>query len=244
MSISVRAVRAGALTLLVGLMGALPAAAIPVYADGTTGGEGFDPADVAAAIAAGADAPTVVTGIAGDPSSVIESITTPLGITGSKGKNKANPSRGTSTWTITIADDAPEEALDNLALVILGHSASDPLKYKHQNVGLDVETDLPWLFVTPGGVSVAGTGGAPGPDGPIYVAFLLGDVEAGGTYHMPIEYLLGQKLKKAKNEAGDKVLMFPLYAYSVVSVPAPEPSTLALLAFGALAVGFAARRAR
>jgi hypothetical protein len=242
MRFSVRAVRAVVLGLLASLVGALPAAAIPVYADGTTG-NGFDPADVAAAIAAGADAPTVVQGIAEDPTDVILDVVTPHLISGSKGKNKANPSRGTSTWTVTIAEDAPEEALDNLALVILGHSASDPLKYKHENVGLDIETDLPWLFVTPGGVSVAGTGGGPG-DGPVYVAFLLGDVEAGGTYQVPIEYLLGQKLKKAKNEFGEKVLMFPLYSFSVVSVPAPEPSTLALLALGALAVGLAARRAR
>jgi hypothetical protein len=244
MRFSVRAVQAAALGLAACLAGAAPASAIPVYGDGTTR-DGFDPVDVAAAIAAGADAPTVVEGIADDPTDVILDIVTPHLITGSKGKNKSNPSRGSSVWTITIAEDAPEEALDNLALVILGQSATDPRKYKFKNVGLDFPTTLPWLFVTPGGgASVAGTGGEPSQDGPVYVAFLLGDVEAGGTYQIPIEYLLGQKLKKAKNEFGERVLMFPQYAFSVVSVPAPEPSALALLAFGAVAAGIAARRAR
>ena len=88
------------------------------------------------------------------------------------------------------------------------------------------------------------TAGSSGSD-PVYVAFLLGDLEAGEDYQMPIEYLLGQKLKKGKNAAGEKVFMFPRYAYAVVSVSSvPEPSTLALLALGAATVGLAARRAR
>jgi hypothetical protein len=62
---------------------------------------------------------------------------------------------------------------------------------------------------------------------------------------VPIEYLLGQKLKKGKNAAGEKVFMFPRYSYAVVSVSGvPEPSTLGLVALGAVAIAFVKRRSR
>jgi hypothetical protein len=242
MRFSVRAVRAVVLGLAACLAGAAPAAAIPVsvYGDGTTPQGGFDPNDVQNAINQGASAPTVVEDI--DRVASWLEITTPDGIPGTKGKNKQNPSRGTSTWTLHIDDQAPAEALQDVALVILGHSLLDPIKkYKDENVGLEIDTELPWLFVTEGGViSVAGEGPGGGLEGEIYVAFFLGDLEAGGEYEIPIEYLLGQKLKKKNG-----TFIFPLYSYGVVAnVPAPEPSTLALLALGALAVGLAARRAR
>jgi hypothetical protein len=229
--------------LLGGIASALPAAATPVdvYADGSTD-FGFDPADVAAAIAAGANAPTPVGVMSGGGSWL--DITTPHGISGTKGKNKLNPSKGSSTWTLHIAGNAPAAALEDFALVILGHDPNDPIdKYATGNVGLAIDTELPWLFVTPGG-GIGPTGA--GASGPVYVAYLLGDLEAGESYSIPIEYLLGQKLKKAKNEFGEKVLMFPRYSYAVVSLGevVPEPSTLALLALSALAAGAAARRAR
>jgi hypothetical protein len=241
MSFSSLALRAVALGLVAWVAGTVPAAAIPVYADGSAD-YGFDPADVAAAIAAGANDPIGV-GPMGDGLPWLR-ITTPDGISGVKGKDKLNPSKGTSTWTLHLSDNAPADALEDFALVILGHDPNDPIqKYKSQNVGLDVETSLPWLFVTPDSVSVSTTGGPTAS--PVYVAFLLGDLEAGEDYQIPIEYLLGQKLKKGKNAAGEKVYMFPRYAYAVVSISGvPEPSALALLALGALSLGLAARRAR
>lgn len=233
MSSSCRSLRAIAFTLLAGwAAGALPAAALPVdvYADGSTD-FGFDAADVGAAIALGADEPTGVGPL--DDGLPWLTITTPEGILGVKGKNESNPTRGTSTWTLHIAEGAPEEALEDFALVILGHDPNDPIqKYKSENVGLTVDTELPWLFVTPEGAT-----------SPIYVAYLLGDLVAGEDYEIPIEYALAQKPKKTKNELGEKVFTFPRYAYAIVSIPVPEPSTLVLLALGAASLA-AARRAR
>lgn len=243
MSFSSLKLRVLALGLVGWVASVIPAAAIPVYADGSTD-YGFDPADVAAAIAAGANAPTEV-GTLGDGVPWL-TITTPDGISGVKGKDKQNPSMGSSTWTLHLSANAPADALEDFALVILGHDPNDPIKkYKTENVGLDVETSLPWLFVTPASVNISTTGG-PSGSAPIFVAFLLGDLEAGNDYEIPIEYLLGQKLKKVgKNDEGEKVYMFPRYAYAVVSISGvPEPSALALLALGAAALGFAARRAR
>jgi len=218
-----------ALGLWVGLAG--PAAALPVsvYADGTTE-FGFDPADVAAAINLGADEPTEVGELT---NSGFFDITTPHGISGVKGKNKENPSRGSSIWTLHVDPQTPEGLLQNFALVILGHDPNDPIgKYKTENVGLEIDTEVPWQFVTSDG------------EDPVYVAYLLGDLEAGESYDIPIEYLLGQKLKKAKNEFGEKVLMFPLYSYALVQVDVPEPSVLGMLLVGAGAVALARRRAR
>lgn len=225
--------RAVALGLSIGcLASALPAAAtpVPVYADGSTE-FGFDPSDVSAAIAAGASEPTEV-GTLGDGVPWL-TITTPNGISGVKGKDKSDPSRGSSIWTLHLSDAAPEAELANFALVILGHDPNDPIqKYKTENVGLEIDTELPWLFVTPEG------------EDPVYVAYLLGDLEPGGDYQIPIEYLLAQKLKKGKNSSGEKVFIFPRYAYAIVSISGtvPEPSTLALLLLGAVSVGVAARR--
>jgi hypothetical protein len=202
---------------------AASAHALPVtlYANGTPS-TGFDPADVAAALAAGASAPTPVVGLGGGDGYF--SITTPTGIPGVKGKSKRKPSRGTSTWTLRVAPETPADLLQNFCLVILGHDPNDPRKYKTKNVGLQVGTDLPWRLVTPlaGGVT--------------YVAYQLGELEAGQSYEIPIEYRVGQKLKKKKG-----VFIFPRYAVAYLSLP--EPSTL-MLGLAGFAFALVARRKR
>ena len=225
--------RAVALAVLVAwVSSASPSAALPVtiYADGTTD-FGFDPADVAAAIAAGASEPTEVNGLTDGVPFI--TITTPNGLEGLRGKDRTEPSRGASIWTIHVSAQTPEALLQDFALVILGHDPNDPIgKYETGNVGLEIDTEVPWLFVTPEG------------EDPIYVAYLLGDLVAGNSYEVPIAYRLAQKLKKAgKDENGNKIFTFPRYAYAVVSIPeiVPEPSTLALLALAA-AAGLARRR--
>jgi hypothetical protein len=222
---------------------ALPAAAVPVsvYADGSSD-FGFDPDDVAAAIGAGAHAPTAIGPL--DDGSPWLRITTPTGISGSKGKSKAKPSKGSSTWTLHIDAAAPEQELANVALVILGHDPNDPVRgYRTENVGLTVDTSLPWMFVTPGVTTLSSS--EPAASGPVYVAYLLGDLKPGQSYQIPVDYLLGQKLKKGKKLGGKgKAYLFPRYTYAVVSLSLPEPGTLALLALAALAVGVGTRRAR
>ena len=215
--------RVSALVLLVS--GLLTAAAhglpITLYANATPS-TGFDPADVALAVAAGAGAPTPVDGLY-DGDGYFH-VTTPNGIPGVKGKNKKTPSRGTSTWTLHVAPETPADLLQNFCLVILGHSPNDPFKYKTKNVGLEIGTDLPWQLVTPW----AG--------GPTYLAYQLGDLEAGQSYEIPIEYRLGQKLKKKRG-----VYFFPLYTVAYLSLP--EPSTLVLGLTG-IAFALGARRKR
>jgi hypothetical protein len=241
MRVSTSAVRAVALGLLACFAGAAPATALPVavYGDGETG-FGFDPDDVSAAIGAGA-APPAAVDLSGNTPWL--TITTPDSLNNAtRGKNKDNPSQGESTWTLHIAPNAPVDALEDFVFVILGHDPTDPIgKYKSENVGLTIDTELPWMFVTPDGVGATGTGGG---SAPVYVGFHFDDeLQPGGSYEIEVDYLLAQKLKKGKNAQGEKVFFFPRYSYAVVSgVPAPEPSTLALLALGALAVGGAASR--
>jgi hypothetical protein len=111
--------------------------------------------------------------------------------------------------------------------VILGHDRHDPMKYKTKKVGLEISTSLPWLLVE--------NESAPGM---VHLAFSLGDLEAGGSYEIPIEYRLAGKLKKKHGE-----YIFPRYAIAFLSAPllVPEPGTLALLG-AALAASFLARK--
>jgi len=207
------------------LLFAAPAGALPVtvYADGNAD-YGFDPNDVAAAIAAGAGEPILLSGLFGGQG--FFSITTPNGIPGVKGKNKGKPAKGSSTWTLQIDGAVGPELLANFYVVILGHDPNDPLKYKTENVGLEIGTALPWLFVKPGS------------GGPTYVAFKadqICELEPGGTCQIPIEYRVGQKLKKKKGK-----FFFPRYSVAFVAVP--EPSAWMMLF--AAALGLAARRSR
>jgi len=222
--------RAAALGLLLGLAasaGPASALSVTVYADGTTD-YGFDPADVAAAIGAGVGSPTQVSGL--DNGDGFFHITTPSGIPGVKGKNKTNPSQGSSVWTLHVDAATPADRLENFSLVILGHDPGDPIKgYKTGNVGLELNlpqsSPVPWILVDPGS------------GGPTYVAFQLGDLEAGGSYDLPIEYRIGQKLKKKNG-----VNIFPRYAVAYAA-DVPEPSVV-MLGIGAVAfaLALAARR--
>lgn len=223
--ISARATARGCLLALL-LLCASAASALPVtlYAD-RNAISGFDPLDVAAAIQQGAAEPIPVSGLIGGQEYF--SVTTPDGIPGVKGKNRKKPSMGTSTWTLHIAEETPAELLGDFFLVILGHDRHDPMKYKTKKVGLEVSTSLPWLLVE--------NESAPGM---VHLAFSLGDLEAGGTYEIPIEYRLAGKLKKKHGE-----YIFPRYAIAFLSAPlvVPEPGTLALLG-AALAAAWAARK--
>jgi len=212
--------RVSASGFLLSLLLAASADALPItlYAN-RDASSGFDPADVARAVGAGAGAPTQVDGLSdGDGYFHVSAAN---GFQGVKGKSKRKPSRGTSRWTLHVAPETPEELLQNFCLVILGHAPDDPL-YKTKNVGLQIDTDLPWQLVTPW----AG--------GPTYLAYRLGELEAGHSYEIPIEYRVGQRLEKKKG-----VFIFPRYAVAYLSLP--EPSTLVL---GLLGVAFAVRGRR
>jgi hypothetical protein len=212
--------------LAVSLVSAAPASALPVtlYAD-PKASSGFDSRDVAAAIRLGAAEPSPVTGLIGGQGYF--HVTTPDGIPGVKGRSRKKPSKGTSSWTLHVAEDAPAELLGDFHLVILGHDRRDPMKYKAKRVGLEISTTLPWSLVS--------NEAAPGMS---HLAFRLGDLEAGGTYEIPIEYRYAGKLKKRRGE-----YIFPRYAIAFLASPlvVPEPSVLALLG-GALVAGLLARR--
>ena len=202
--------------------------ALPVtlYAD-PNAISGFAPHDVAAAIELGMSEPTPVSGLIGGEGYF--SVTTPDGIPGSHGKNRERPTRGTSTWTLRIAEETPAELLENFFLVILGHDRQDPMKYRTRKVGLLVSTSSPWLLVE--------NESAPGM---VHLAYSLGDVVAGGVYGIPIQYRFAGRLKLKDGE-----YIFPRYSIAFLSlpvnIPVPEPGTLALLG-AALALGSLARR--
>jgi hypothetical protein len=209
--------RAAACGLLFAVLLTASAHALPVTLH-ATGSSGFDPADVAEALAAGAGAPIRVAGL-GDGAGYFH-VTAPNRM---KGEHKRKPSRGTATWTLHVSSETPTDLLQNFCLVILGHDPNDPRKYKTGQVGLQIDTRLPWLFVTP----EAG--------GPTYLAYALGDLEAGRRYEIPIEHRVGQQLERKKRGA------YGLPRYAVAYLSLPEPSTLLL---GLAAVGWSLRARR
>jgi hypothetical protein len=219
--------RGAAIGLFAGLwllLGAFAAHATPVtlYADGDMIA-GFDADDVDDAIAAGFSEPVTVSGLNGYPD--FFSVVTPDGIPGTQGQSKLNPSTGTSTWTLQIADDTPEDLLQNFFLVILGHDQNDPQPYFTQNVGLEVETGSPWTLFRN---EVA-------PD-QVYLAYFLGDLDPLIDYQIPIEYRVGQALFI---EGGE--FIFPRYTIAFLAA-VPEPSTLMLLATAFAGLWMAGKR--
>jgi hypothetical protein len=217
------------------LLLAEPAAAVPVVLYGDKNEDfGFLPSDVEAAIAAGADVPTPASQLLAGS---FFHITTPDGIVGTLGKNRKSPSTGTSTWTLHIAPNTPAEMLAGVSVVILGVDPNDPFKYKNKVTGLQIDTGLPWFLLEQSSVD---------PDF-VAVAFLLGDLEAGESYDIPIEYRVAKKLKKQKQsgtaQTGEEEFIFPRYAFAinVSGEVVPEPSALTLL-LGAALLGLAVRR--
>jgi hypothetical protein len=219
--------RGAAIGLFAGLwllLGVFAAHATPVtlYADGNMIA-GFDADDVADAVAAGFAEPITVSGLFGGEGYF--NVVTPDGIPGTQGQSKLNPSTGTSTWTLQIADDTPEDLLQNFFLVILGHDQNDPQPYFTQNVGLEVETGSPWTLFRN---EVA-------PD-QVYLAYFLGDLDPLIDYQIPIEYRVGQALFI---EGGE--FIFPRYTIAFLA-GVPEPSTLMLLAAAFAGLWMAGKR--
>jgi len=159
-------------------------------------------------------------------------VTTPATITGVNNPSAsfADPSTGSSVWTVTAND----RAYHDLWLVIVGEAAGDPHGaagdgfYAQPNVGLRIDDADPGLaFVRPAGFS-----------GIAYLAIFLGDLAQGGTTGVPIQYAVAQALlDTAPPGSTINDFLFPQYQASFVEVArVPEPGTAALgivvVAFG------------
>jgi hypothetical protein len=213
-----RAHRALALALV--LLASAAADATPLTLYGAPDA-GFALADVAAAIAAGEGEPAVVT-LFGDGDGVF-SLAWGEAVVSERGHSRRRPARGSGRWVLEVAPDAPPELLAAVAVVILGHDPEDPVRYRARKVGLEIDTESPWQLVRTA------------PGGPVYLAYALGGLVPGGSYELPIEYRVAQRLKR---RAGEIVL--PHYAVAYTSLPEPGTAGLALLGLGG--VLFARRR--
>ncbi len=223
-----------AILLASGLFAA-SAAATPVNLFGDpANGFGFNPADVAAATGVGSLSDQQMFLISGVYVDI--SITTPSTIPGSNnpGGNFANPSTGSSMWSITANDRDYED----LWLVLVGHAVNSDLHgpsgdgfYDPANVGIEIDDSNPNLrFVSPDGFDIT------------YLAVFLGDLAQGATTVLPIEYRVAQGLfEQAPND-----FLFPQYKVAYLEgIPVPEPSLLALgIVVGALGRAVRVRRHR
>lgn len=158
-------------------------------------------------------------------------VTTPPSIPGTSVQNAtfANPSTGTSTWTVTAHD----RDYQDLWIVIQGHDPSDAnASYYDDNtkIGLVVDpTDSRWRLVHP---SVANQY--------TYLAFFVGDLAKGASFDMPISYLVAQALKVVSTNP--TVCEFPKYRVNFLEMAVPEPVALSLLAFAGLSLALRSRR--
>ena len=170
------------------------------------------------------------------PGTVNITITTPSTIPGVNvpGGNFANPSTGSSMWSITAND----RDYSDLWLVIVGHAVTvDPHGpsgdgfYDSANIGIEVDDSDPNLrFVLPTGMNLT------------YLAIFLGDLAQGSTAVLPIEYRVAQALfESAPND-----FLFPQYQVAYLEgIPVPEPSTVALgITVGAIGLAARVRRRR
>ncbi len=128
----------------------------------------------------------------------------------------ANPSRGSSIWTITAND----QSYQDLWIVLAGHDITGDKNgpngnrfYRTPKAGLLVDSsDSNWAVVRPTGSPVS------------YLAYRVGDLAQGQSFQLPIQYRVAQGLYKQ----GRKFL-FPQYRVAFLSLAVPEPSTLVLL---------------
>jgi hypothetical protein len=158
-------------------------------------------------------------------------VSTPNGIPGVNIAKASftNPSRGSSTWTITAND----QSYADLWIVLAGHDITGDRNgpqgngfYRTPKVGLRIDADDDnWAVVRPAGSSVS------------YLAYHVGALDQGESFRLPVDYRVAQGLYKV----GPRKYLFPQYRVAFLTVAVPEPSTLALL-LGAGALLAAARR--
>jgi hypothetical protein len=205
------------------LVAGLPATAAPIQMWlQPNGGFGFDAASTAAGTGAGiellADS-TFFSNPSSGPQRV--TITTPPSIPGTsiQGATKANPSKGTSTWTVTAVD----RTYQDLWIVIQGHDPNDPnASYYNDNsqIGLIVDpADPNWAVVHPAGFP-----------GVTYLAYYVGDLAQGDSFGIPISYAVAKALKVV--QTNPLLCVFPQYRVNFLQLAqVPEPAVLSLLAF-------------
>ena len=221
MSFIIRLLGVRSASVLVAALLALPAAAAPLKMWlQPNGGFGFDAASTAAATSAGVDTLPASTFFA-NPSSGAKriTITTPPSIPGTSVVNAtlANPSTGTSTWTVTAKD----RAYNDLWIVIQGHDPGDAnASYydENQKIGLVIDPTNPnWAVIHPIGFpNVA------------YLAYFVGDLAQGASAAVPINYAVAEALKVVSTNP--QLCEFPQYRVNFLELALPEPMVVSLLA--------------
>jgi hypothetical protein len=224
-----------AAALMLWASSALPASAVPVRLWlQPNSGFGFDAPSVSAAQSTGVGAlpdSTFFSNPASGPQHI--SITTPPSIPGVSivGATLANPSTGTSTWTVTAVDRANQD----LWIVIQGHDPNDAnASYYNANekIGLVIDpTDANWRVVHPAGFP-----------GVSYLAYRIGDLAQNASFDVPISYVVAQALMIVPGSS-PLLRMFPQYRVNFLElVLVPEPVLLSLLAFGGAALAMRKRQ--
>ncbi len=228
-------IRGAAAALLLLGVSATPAVAVPMKLWlQPNGGFGFDAPSVTAAQGAGLGSLPASTFFSNPASGAARiTITTPSSIPGTSviGATTANPSTGSSTWTVTAKD----RAYQDLWIVIQGHDPNDPnVAYYNANekVGLVIDpTDPNWRVVEPAGFP-----------GVSYLAYHIGNLAQNASFNVPISYAVAQALKVISTSP--QLCVFPQYRVNFLELAVvPEPVLLSLLAFGGLGLAIRKRRA-
>ena len=213
---------------------ALPAAAVPLTLWlQPNGGFGFDAASTTAATASGIDTLPSSTFFSNPASgSPHIAITTPPSIPGTSVQNAtfANPSTGTSSWTVKAED----RAYSDLWIVIQGHDPNDAnaaYYNENQKIGLVIDpADPNWALVHPTGFP-----------GVSYLAYFVGDLAQGASFGVPISYAVAKALKVISSNP--QLCVFPQYRVNFLELAAePEPVVTSLLAFGGTLLATRKRR--